>query len=67
MKKFFDSTWNKKKSIEEAIMRNIEELITKLNKIYEKMEENNFEKEDIQTIEETINTLYEITELNFYK
>lgn len=48
-------------------MRNIEELITKLNKIYEKMEENNFEKEDIQTIEETINTLYEITELNFYK
>ena len=48
-------------------MRNIEELITKLNKIYEKMEKNNFEKEDIQTIEETINTLYEITELNFYK
>ena len=48
-------------------MRNIEDLITKLNKIYEKMEENNFEKEDIQTIEETINTLYEITELNFYK
>lgn len=48
-------------------MRNIEDLITKLNKIYEKMEESNFEKEDIQTIEETINTLYEIRELNFYK
>ena len=48
-------------------MRNIEDLITKLNKIYEKMEESNFEKEDIQTIEETINTLYEITELNVHK
>ena len=48
-------------------MRNIEDLITKLNKIYEKMEENNFEKEDIQTIEETINTLYEVAELNVHK
>ena len=48
-------------------MRNIEELITKLNKIYEKMEESNFEKEDIQTIEETINTLYEVAELNVHK
>ena len=48
-------------------MRNIEELITKLNKIYEKMEESNFEREDIKTIEETINTLYEVTELNFHK
>ena len=48
-------------------MRNIEDLITKLNKIYEKMEESNFEKEDIETIEETINTLYEVIELNFHK
>ena len=67
MKKSSDSTWKKKKSIKVPIMRNIEDLITKLNKIYEKMEESNFEKEDIQTIEETINTLYEITELNVHK
>ena len=41
----------------------INNVIERLNKIYEKMEEMGFEKKETETIEDAMNLLYEMIEL----